>query len=1025
MNLINKKLLQQKLHSFELPNSESLANAKKLLEGWQKALKDSDLSKTKEKSVQGKFLSTFFEDILGYSDVTTGNDEWTLIQHPRIENDSKEPDGSLGWFTKDNKITRAVIELKDAQTSLDKRQNRGNEKLTPIEQGYLYATKYEGCNWIIVSNFREIRLYNKNRTQENYEKFDVVDLTQENEFKRFYFLLSKENLLSKDKESIVDVLAKDTNEAEQDITKKFYAHYKDIRLKLLNHLIDNNVNLDKTLLLEKTQKLLDRLIFTLFCEDTSSLLPLNIVKNTYERALSSFSASDERVWNEFKGLFHAIDKGNNQVKPPINAFNGGLFASDTELDSLSIKDYFWADFIELANYDFETDLNVNILGHIFEQSISDLEEIKIKFIDVYENIENGSIFEEEREIQKTQENKGRRKKDGIFYTPEYITRYIVESTVGKYIEEHPEKLEAITILDPACGSGAFLNQAHSYLFNEYKHRHELLVQEKKAKGEAITLFDYNPAANNRAILLNNLFGVDLNQESVEITKLALWLKTATKTEPLQNLDRNIKCGNSLVSEHAVAGYKAFSWNVEFENILHDGGFDVIIGNPPYIFARNNNFTDAEKDYYYSNYELTQYQLNTYTLFLEQAYKLLRTGGYLGFIIPNTWLTTSSFSPVRQFVLDNSNDVEIINIHDKIFADANVDTCLLLLKKGVGGKVVLGEFNNNLISIVGEYGKGYFDTENRIINISAAKRSDILPIVNKINNSSNKLADYAQISTGLKAYQIGKGTPHQTSAEKDNRVFHANEKLSDEYVKYLEGRDVNRYSIQWSGQFLKYGDWLAEPRKSVPFNKPRILVRQIPSTPPYSIQATLVNEHALNDINSMVVFNINEEVDPKALLGVINSRLVSFWFNNTFDKLQRNIFPQFKVNELKTFPIPKNLNQLKLIALVDSIETATIKHFTSIAHIKDFLFTEFGIHLDQNLIKSLGALGWNEFAEIISKQKIKLNVEEKEQLFTWFRERQNELKELQSQIEVLNKKIDNEVYAMYELTADEITSIEQK
>lgn len=144
MNLINKKLLQHKINTFEFQNSEKLNECKKLLEGWQKALKDSDLEKTKEKSVQGKFLNSFFEVLLGYQDSTMGDEEYTLIQHPRIENNRDEPDGSLGWFTKDKKLTKAVIELKDAKTLLDKKQNRGKEKLTPVEQAYLYATKYDG-----------------------------------------------------------------------------------------------------------------------------------------------------------------------------------------------------------------------------------------------------------------------------------------------------------------------------------------------------------------------------------------------------------------------------------------------------------------------------------------------------------------------------------------------------------------------------------------------------------------------------------------------------------------------------------------------------------------------------------------------------------------------------------------------------------------------------------------------------------------------------------------------------------------
>lgn len=1021
MNLINKKLLQQKIHSFEFPSPEKLAKAKSLLEGWQKALKDSDLEKTKEKSVQGKFLSTFFEDILGYSDVTTGNEEYTLIQHPRIENDSKEPDGSLGWFTKDKKITKAVIELKDAKTQLDKKQNRGSEKLTPIEQAYLYSTKYGGCNWIIVSNFKEIRVYNKHKTQEYYEKFDVMDLTQDSELKRFYFLLSQQNLISKDKESIIDILAQDTTEAEQDITKKFYAQYKQIRLELLGHLTANNPNVSKEVLIEKTQKLLDRFIFTLFCEDTSTLLPLNLVKNTYERAINSLSPSDERVWTEFKGLFLAIDKGNDRVKPPINAYNGGLFAFDEVLDNLSIKDTFWINLMHLAEYDFETDLNVNILGHIFEQSISDLEEIKMKFLNVYENTNNGDIITTPQDL--FVEKKGRRKKEGIFYTPEYITRYIVENTIGKYLEEHPDKLETIKILDPACGSGAFLNQAHSYLVKEYTNRYEALINEKLEKGESITLFDHNPAENNRKILLNNLYGVDLNQESVEITKLALWLKTARSTEPLQNLDKNIKNGNSLIDDPEIAGKKAFNWNTEFSEIMEDGGFDVIIGNPPYIFSRNKNFTDNEKTYYYTNYTLSKYQLNTYTLFIERAYNLLKPDGLLGFIIPNTWLTISSFEPIRTFLLEHTGEIEIINIYDKVFSDASVDTCLLLFKKGDTGQVKLGEFIDGIIQRVGSYSKTFFNDSKKIINISAAKKADNLMLIKKIEKSSSPLSLFADVSTGLKAYQIGKGNPPQTEDIKTNRVFHSKEKIDNNYIKYLDGRDVSRYSIGWSGHYLKYGDWLAEPRKSVPFDKIRILVRQIPAPPPYSIHASLIQEYALNDINSMVIFNFKESIEPEVLLGVINSKLTTFWFINTFDKLQRNTFPQFKVNELKSFPIPQKIKDSTLLLQVENIIGKQEKLSELVRSTNEFLKNEYGFTLESNISKSLDLLGWNEFIEILAKKKIRLDITQKEKLFEWFRMKQTEAKGIQLKIKNINQNIDQEVYRLYNLTEDEIKIIE--
>jgi hypothetical protein len=303
MNLINPKILHQRFGNFDFPTGERAEHIAKNIAGWQTALRDRDLSKTKEKSVQGLFLQKFFGDILGYLPQTGGEEEWNLVQHPTSEVDTQEPDGSLGFFTKAEQFTRAVIELKDAKTSLDKKQTGREKGYTPIEQAYLYATKFDRCNWIIVSNFREIRLYNKSRTQDYVEKFDVLELHKETEFKRFYYLLCRQNLLAKIQTSIVDELANDTTVASEDITKKFYEQYKSSRLKLFLHLIEHNPTIDQAILLEKAQKIIDRLIFILFCEDTGNLLPGSLVKATYELGTRSRERSDERVWREFKNLW--------------------------------------------------------------------------------------------------------------------------------------------------------------------------------------------------------------------------------------------------------------------------------------------------------------------------------------------------------------------------------------------------------------------------------------------------------------------------------------------------------------------------------------------------------------------------------------------------------------------------------------------------------------------------------------------------------------------------------------------------
>jgi len=173
--------------------------------------------------------------------------------------------------------------------------------------------------------------------------------------------------------------------------------------------------------------------------------------------------------------------------------------------------------------------------------------------------------------------------------------------------------------------------------------------------------------------------------------------------------------------------------------------------------------------------------------------------------------------------------------------------------------------------------------------------------------------------GLQAYERGKGNPPQTEEMKENRVYHSTTKINDDYIKYLDGKDVCRYYLGWSGEYLKYGDNLASPRKDFSlFSTPRILVRQIPSPLPYSINACFTKEIILNDRNSMNIINIQE--NSMLILGILNSKLISYWFAHKFGKLQRGIFPQFKVNELATFPIPKNFGNYKqpLIKLVDEI-----------------------------------------------------------------------------------------------------------
>jgi len=190
-----------------------------------------------------------------------------------------------------------------------------------------------------------------------------------------------------------------------------------------------------------------------------------------------------------------------------------------------------------------------------------------------------------------------------------------------------------------------------------------------------------------------------------------------------------------------------------------------------------------------------------------------------------------------------------------------------------------------------------------MNIDILKNDDVINLMSKIENQSILLSDLSTVKAGLKAYEIGKGDPPQTKEIKDGRVYHSKTKIDSNYIKYLDGKNVCRYYSGWSGEYLKHGKNLAAPRNNFDlFSSPRILVRQIPSQPPYCINAFFTKEIILNDLNSMNVIDI--KIEPELILSILNSKLVSYWFIHKFGKLQRGIFPQFKVNELAIFPIPK-------------------------------------------------------------------------------------------------------------------------
>lgn len=534
-------------------------NEEQINEAWQaftKHFHDPEVQKnirnSKEEAYQEGFLDDLFVKVLGYA--KNPSPKYNLIVEQKNLTDSKKADGAL----LDGDKVRGVIELKGTETT----------DLSKVEpQAFGYKNKQPDARYVIISNFEKLRFYIDNAV--DFLEFNLFQLTKD-EFKVLWLCLGYPNFAKALPKKIKDASLTE----EENVTKELYKDYSNFKHAVFANIKENNPEQDKLLLFKKTQKLLDRFLFIFFAEDRL-LLPPNSIREIINQWMDLRDEYDAYVplYDRFKKYFGYMNDGYKGSNHEIFAYNGGLFAGDEMLDSLIIDDeLLYKHTLELSRYDFETEVDVNILGHIFEHSLNEIEEISA-----------------ELKGEEVDTSKSRRKKDGVFYTPKYITKYIVEHTVGRLCDEQKAELEIddeeyrpsrqkktkkklldrldhyrewllnLTICDPACGSGAFLNQALEFLIAEHTYIDEL---QAKLLDESMVI----PDIENQ-ILERNLFGVDINEESVDIAKLSLWLRTAEKGRKLTSLNNNIKCGNSLIDDPDVAGDKAFSWEEEFPDIF--------------------------------------------------------------------------------------------------------------------------------------------------------------------------------------------------------------------------------------------------------------------------------------------------------------------------------------------------------------------------------------------------------------------------------------------------------------------------
>lgn len=902
----------------QLTKEQAKGEVKRLVDKYNRILESGSIKRYKEEDTKAEFIEPLFE-ALGWDVRNTDNDD-------EVVREEKISKGRVDYSFRINGIPKFFLEAKALKEDLD------NIKF--VEQAINYAW-HKGCVWAVLSDFEGVKVFNAEWKSANPLQNMFFGISCSQFLNRFdqLWLLSRESFENGTIDKEAEKWGKKAKKVP--IDKQLLSDLTKFRELLTKNILKNNSskNLTADDLDESVQRILDRLIFIRTLEDKELEAPMLqslIRENTHKK-----------IHKKLDELFRKID----------GIYNSKLFArhlcedltiDDEILEKIIIGLFKTSD--NAVHYDFGV-IDADVLGNIYEQYL-------------------GHILKKTEKRAKLSEGKAHRKEQGIYYTPTYVVDYIVKNTVGELAKNKKFDLDNIKILDPACGSGSFLMKAFDYLVTLDKKKNGNIDQTKlDLTGESVSY------GKKVEILKNNIFGVDLDAKAVEIAQLNLLLKATEKKHRLPTLQENIKVGNSLIDDPNVAGNKAFKWEEEFKEIMDDGGFDVVIGNPPYVFAREK-IDDKQKDFFSNSYETSEYQLNTYILFIERAIKLLKTEGLLGFIIPDAWLKVESAKKLRKFMLENTFIEKIIHIRGETFLGVGVESSIFILRKTKSVKKTEVCMDFKQLKYTSCFQKDWLQNKNYEIDLFSNKETK--NVLTKIMNNTKELGNVSEIKAGLQAYEKGKGKPKQSKEDVKNRPYDYDHKFDETTYKYLEGKDIGRYGFSWKGHWLRYGEWLAAPRNFKLFNSPRILVREIPAKPPYAIVSTYIEEIYLNNRSIINILQKDNKLELKYLLLILNSKLMAFYHLNKSVKAQRDLFPKITLNDLRRFPIKisSNKEQNKFITLADKIITTK-----------------------------------KELIKLIGKQT-------------------DEKARLAKEIQLLDNQIDQEVYMIYNLTKDEIKIVEE-
>jgi type I restriction-modification system DNA methylase subunit len=472
-----------------------------------------------------------------------------------------------------------------------------------------------------------------------------------------------------------------------------------------------------------------------------------------------------------------------------------------------------------------------VLGNIYEQYL-------------------GNILKSTPKRAKLESSKTHKKEQGIYYTPSYIVDYIVKNTVGEYIKTHtPEEIKKVRILDPACGSGSFLIKAYKELENYWKQNSDFAQ---------LTLDSEEFYSKKVEILKNNIFGVDLDPKAVEIVQLNLLLQISERGEKLPLLQNNIKVGNSLIDDPTVSD-RTFKWEEEFPEIMKEGGFDVIVGNPPYFKIFEDDILNKTEDYK----EIKSGMMNASAIFINKSLKLLKDGGYLGMIIPKMLAFTDSWDKIRSKLLKNYKIIRVVDC-GKAFKGVLLEQIIFVLKKETsnveGNRIIIGELNGHIIK------------ETAHVPQKLCIEENVIPL------ESNPIAYEIKQKMEESGVRLGKITDIILGLGVQGKSFFYDEHKKG-YEKVLRGDDIQRYFIRGSRFYDPTDKNILQYQNTIKkFKTPHIVVQRIVAHIKDHIKITsALDEEGIFSFNTVTnIFVTDKSYPSEFILAILNSEAVQYY-----------------------------------------------------------------------------------------------------------------------------------------------------